>query len=89
MNENPQPEELDSGNEADTELEVEEECMWELNPLITSINRLNVNNTAHDVGEWYINEELNLAYFLCLLLIQCRQTLVPRWIMTPGRQWIL
>ena len=37
--------------------------MWELNPLVTSINKLDVNNTANDVGEWYINEELNLAYF--------------------------
>jgi len=37
--------------------------MWELNPLVTSINKLNVNNTVDDVGEWYINEELNLAYF--------------------------
>jgi len=52
-----------SDNEADTEPEAEEECMWELNPLVTSINKLDVNNTADDVGEWYINEELNLAYF--------------------------
>ena len=37
--------------------------LWELNPLITSINKLNVNNTADDVGEWYINEESDLAYF--------------------------
>ena len=28
-----------------------------------SINKLDVNNTADDVGEWYINKELNLAYF--------------------------
>ena len=38
-NENPQPEEPDSGNEADTEPEAEEECLWELNPLVTSINK--------------------------------------------------
>ena len=54
--------------------------------LVTSINKLDVNNTADDVGEWYINEELNWLTFLCLLLIQCHQTLVPRWVMTPGRQ---
>jgi len=63
MNENPQPEEPDSGNEAYTEPEAKVECLWELNPLVTSINKLDVNNTANDVGEWYINEELNLAYF--------------------------
>jgi len=63
MNENPQPEEPDSGNEADTEPEAKEECLWELNLPVTSINELDVNNTADDVGEWYINEKLNLAYF--------------------------
>ena len=35
----------------------------ELSPLVTSINKLDVNNTANDVGEWYINEELDLTYF--------------------------
>jgi len=89
MNVNSQPEEPDSGNEADTEPEVEEKCTWELNPLVPSINKLDVNNTADDVGEWYINEELNFLTFLCLLLIQCHQTLVPRWIVTLGRQWML
>jgi len=49
-NENPQLEELDSGNEAD--IEPEAECIWELNPLVTSINKLDVNNPANDVGEW-------------------------------------
>ena len=63
IDENPQPEELDSGNEADIEPEAEEECIWELNPLVTSVNKLDVNNTTNYVGEWYINEELDLAYF--------------------------
>ena len=62
MNENSQPEKSDSGNEADIEPEAEEECLWELNPFVTSINKLDVDNTANDVGEWYINEELDLAY---------------------------
>jgi len=60
---NPQPEEPDSGNEADIEPEAEEECLWELNPCVTNIAKLDVNNTASDVGEWYINKDLNLAYF--------------------------
>ena len=60
--ENPQPEELDSGNNANVEPNTEEECLWELNLLVTSVNKLDVNNTANDVGEWYINEELDLTY---------------------------
>ena len=35
----------------------------ELNPLVTSINKLDVNNIADDISVWYINEELNLTYF--------------------------
>jgi len=46
-------------------------------PLVTSTNKLDINNSTNDVGEWYINEELVWLTFLCLLLIQCRQTLVP------------
>ena len=44
-NENLQPEEPDSSNEADTEPE-KEECMWQLDPLVTSIKKLDVNNTC-------------------------------------------
>ena len=76
-NENPQPEEPDSNNEADVKPEAEEESLWELNPLVTSINKLDVNNTANDVGEWYINEELDLAYFSVFASIPCYQILVP------------
>ena len=36
---------------------------WELDLLVTSINKFGVDNTTDDVGGWYINEELNLAYF--------------------------
>ena len=50
--------------------------MWELDPLVTSINKLDVDNTVDDVGGWYINEELDLTYFLCLLLILYHQILV-------------
>jgi len=51
MNENPQLEEPDSDNEADIEPEADEECLWELNPLVTSVNKLDINNPANDVGE--------------------------------------
>ena len=27
-----------------------------------SINRLDYNNTTKDIGEWYINKELDLTY---------------------------
>jgi len=60
--ENPHQEELDFGNKADTEQE-EDECPWEINPLITSNGRLISDTTANAEGEWFINEDLDLAYF--------------------------
>jgi len=60
--ENPYPEELDSSNEADTEPE-EYECHRKINPLVTSIRKLGSDTTANVDGEWFINEDLDLAYF--------------------------
>ena len=48
--ENPQPEELDSGNEADVKPD-RRRMFWKLNSLVMSINKLDVNNTTNDVGE--------------------------------------
>jgi len=30
---------------------------------VTNVYKLDVNNPTNDVGEWYINEELDLSYF--------------------------
>jgi len=65
--ENPNPEDLDSGNEAETELEPEKECLWELNSHVTCIDKLNFNNIANVEGEWFINENLDLTYLSALV----------------------
>jgi len=61
-----QPEDLDSGNEADTVPKIEKEYLWKLKPLVTSIDKLNFNNTANVEGEWVINKNLDLTYFSVL-----------------------
>jgi len=61
-NKNSYPKEPDSGNEADTEPE-EEEYLWQINPLVTSIDKLGFNTTTNVEGEWFIDENLDLAYF--------------------------
>ena len=48
--ENPSLEDPESGNEADAEPELKEEYFWKLNPLVTSIDKLDFNNTANDEG---------------------------------------
>ena len=60
--ENLHPEEHDSGNETDTEPE-KGECLWEINSLVTSIDKLDFTTTVDVEGEWFINENLDLAYF--------------------------
>jgi len=60
------PEDLEFSNETDDEPETEEECLWELNPFVMSINMLNFNNTTNVEGEWFINENLDLAYLSVL-----------------------
>jgi len=64
---NPHPEELDSGNEADTEPE-EDECLWKINPLVTSIGKVSSDTTANVEGEWFIHKDLDLAYFSTFVL---------------------
>ena len=65
VDENSHLEELDSGNEVDTEPE-EDECLWEINPVVMSINKLNFNNTINVEGQWFINENLDLACLFAL-----------------------
>ena len=60
--ENPHPEELDSSNEAYTEPE-EDECLREINPLVMSIVNFGFDTIANVKCEWFINEDLDLAYF--------------------------
>jgi len=40
--------------------------LWELNSFMTGIDKLNFNNTANYIGERFINEDLDLAYFFML-----------------------
>ena len=48
--ENFQPEEPNSGNEANT-AEAKEECLWEVNPLIIIVDKLDFDTTANVEGE--------------------------------------
>ena len=66
LTKNPTPENHDSVNKADTRPVPEEECLWEINPLVTSVDKLDFNNTANFESEWFINENFDLSYFSAL-----------------------
>ena len=55
--ENSSSEDPDSDNEVDAMPESEEEYLQELNPLVTSIDKLDFNNTANNEGKRFINED--------------------------------
>ena len=61
VDENPHLEEPDSANEVDTKPEGDE-CLWEINPLVISIDKLEFDTTANVEGVWFINKNLDLAY---------------------------
>lgn len=57
-------ENYENGNEADTEPEPvnEEDFEFEINPLVVNSDIIDVTNTADEVGQWFINENLDFAY---------------------------
>jgi len=58
--ESPHLEEHDSSNEAEAETD-KKVCLWEINPLVMSIDKLDFNTTANVESEWFINEDLDLT----------------------------
>ena len=83
--ENPHLEEPDSGNEVNMEPK-EDECLWKVNSLVTSIDKLNFNTTANVEGEWFINEDEIWLTFLYLLWILYHQTPALTWTVILGQQ---
>jgi len=83
--ENPHQKELDSVKEAYTEPE-EDECLWEINPLVTNIGKLGSDTTANIEDEWFINENLDLAYFFAFTSDSVPSTLLLTWTVILGQQ---
>jgi len=44
-------------------MEAEKECLWNINSLVTSIDKLDFDATINVEGEWFIKKNLDLAYF--------------------------
>lgn len=59
--------ESDSDSEADSEPEPEDNDERDIDPIVISLEGMNVTDTANFNGEWIINENINL--FIPQLLI--------------------
>ena len=64
----------------------EDECLWEINLFVTSIDKLDVNITVNVEGEWFINEDLDLAYFSAFASDLCHQILALIWTVILDQQ---
>jgi len=43
------------------------ECFWKINPLVTSIDKFDFDTTANVENDWFINEDLDLAYLFAFV----------------------
>jgi len=58
----PLPEDVDSGNEADSEPEEDTSDTFSFKPIVAYLNDPERNNPIEDHGRWVINESINFNY---------------------------
>jgi len=61
----PLPNDIDSDNEADSELEDDPVVFFDEEPIIAYLNDLDCNNSADNDDEWVLNENVKFDYSLC------------------------
>ena len=59
------PDDIDSGNEADSESGDDPEVSFDEEPIIAYLNDPDCNNSADNGDEWVLNENINFDYSLC------------------------
>ena len=57
---------VDSGNEADSESEEDTLATISIKPIIAYLDDYDCNNPAKNKGEWVLNENIAFDYSLCL-----------------------
>jgi len=67
------------------EPETKEECLWEINPLVMSVGKLNFITNANVEGKWFINEDLELVYFFMFASDSIPSGTNLTWIVTNGQ----
>ena len=60
------PDDIDSGNEADSESGEDPEVSFDEEPIIAHFDNPDCNNFAKNDGEWVLNENINFDYSSCL-----------------------
>jgi len=60
------PNDVDSGNEADSESEEDAPATINIEPIIAYLDDFDCNNLVENEGEWVLNETVAFDYSLCL-----------------------
>jgi len=56
------PEDVDSGNEADSEPKEDTPAIFSFKPIVADLNDFERNNPTEDDGKWVINESITFDY---------------------------
>ena len=62
----PLPDDIDSGNEADSKSEEDMPATFSIEPIIAYLHYLDCNNSVENDGKWVINENVAFDYSSCL-----------------------
>ena len=77
------PNDIDSGNEADSESGEDPEVSFDEKPIVAYLNDPDCNN-ATDIGdEWFLNENVNFDYFLCCDDVNSPVDMTPLHMLLP------
>jgi len=66
----PLPEDVDSGNEADSEPEENTPATFSFKPIVAYLNDPECNNPTENDGEWVINESITFNYHVSIDLFK-------------------
>ena len=62
----PLPDDIDSGNEANSESKEDISATFAMEPIVAYLNDHDCNDSTENDGEWVINENIAFDYSLCL-----------------------
>jgi len=80
----PLPDDIDSGNEADSESEEDAQATFSMEPIVAYLDEPDCNNPAENENEWV----LLLLITLCVLRMYLNLSiLVPCTCLCPSRKW--
>jgi len=77
------PDDIDSGNEADSESGDDLVVSFDEEPLVAYFDNSDCNNSAENDGEWFLNKNINFDYSSCLDDVNSPVDMNPLYMFLP------